>query len=32
MVEAGLVVREGKPYKYKVTPSGKNMIETYKKA
>ncbi|MCL7383897.1 MAG: helix-turn-helix domain-containing protein [Thaumarchaeota archaeon] len=32
MVEAGLVVREGKPYKYKVTPSGKTMIETYKKA
>jgi len=32
MVEAGLVVREGKPYKYKITPSGKAMIETYKKA
>ncbi len=32
MVEAGLVVREGKPYKYKITSSGKAMIETYKKA
>jgi len=31
MVEAGLVVREGKPYKYKITSSGKAIIETSKK-
>lgn len=31
MVEAGLVMREGKPYKYRVTPSGKALMNSVKK-
>lgn len=31
MVEAGLVMREGKPYRYRLTSSGKAIIEGNKK-
>ena len=31
MVEAGLVVREGKPYRYRVTPSGKSLLDSIRK-
>lgn len=31
MVEAGLLVREGKPYRYRLTSSGKAIIENNKK-
>ncbi|MEN2975240.1 MAG: helix-turn-helix domain-containing protein [Candidatus Caldarchaeales archaeon] len=30
MVESGLVVREGKPYRYRITPSGEAVIENPK--
>lgn len=31
MVEAGLVVREGKPYRYRITPSGKSLLNSIRK-
>ncbi|MEM3397845.1 MAG: helix-turn-helix domain-containing protein [Nitrososphaerota archaeon] len=31
MVETGLVIREGKPYRYMLTPSGRAIIEGNKK-
>jgi len=31
MVEAGLVVREGKPYRYRATPSGKSLLNSVRK-
>ena len=31
MVETGLVVREGKPYKYKLTPEGENILKEHER-